>query len=292
MNLWQTLEAVISSHTQTDFTLVNKTSVAGGDVNESYKLIGQDGGEYFVKINAAHLADMFAKEAQGLDVLIKPSVIEVPKAIAYGEAQQYSFLVMPYISMGRRGKVEDFANALAKLHMTTHAEFGFAHDNYIGKTPQKNTWSKDWGAFFAEQRIGFQLAILERQGVSNRLIKRGRTLIPKLADYLNQHNPKPALVHGDLWSGNYSFVENGKPVIYDPACYFGCHEVDLAMLELFGNPGAAFFSAYQDVYLIAEGYELRKQAYNLYHILNHANFFAGSYVDQSQWMIDELLDLI
>ena len=53
------------------------------------------------------------------------------------------------------------------------------------------------------------------------------------------HAPTPSLLHGDLWSGNASFTNDGTPVIYDPACYFGDRECDLAFTEMFGGfPGA------------------------------------------------------
>ena len=209
--------------------------------------------------------------------------------------KQYSYLVLPYVRMQQRGNIADFAAALAKMHRQIqtqtppHRQFGFDHDNYIGKTPQMNQWNNNWGQFFSEQRIGYQLDLLQRQQVSSRLINRGRLLLPKLAEYLNRHDPKPALVHGDLWQGNFSFDHTGEPVIYDPACYYADHEVDLAMLELFGDPGEAFFTAYHRINPIDSGYSKRRKIYNLYHILNHANFFAGSYLEQSARMIDELL---
>lgn len=291
MTVWQWLEQQIREQVSADFVLDKHQAVAGGDVNQSFCLSGMASGvteRYFVKLNGAGLNEMFEKEALGLQALAGSGAIAVPQAIAHGEFEQYSYLVMNYLDMARGGNIQDFAKALAKMHRHGSEQFGFAHDNYIGKTPQQNSWCKSWGAFFAHQRIGFQLDILEKQRVSARLIKSGRALLPKLESYLNQHGAKPAIVHGDLWSGNYGFTTDGTPVIYDPAVYYGDSEVDLAMLELFGNPGKAFFDVYHQVKPIQPGYELRKTIYNLYHILNHANFFGGSYIDQSQWMIDEI----
>ena len=81
----------------------------------------------------------------------------------------------------------------------------------------------------------------------------------------------------------------GEPVIYDPACYYGDHEADLAMMELFGHPGESFFAAYREHFPIDAGYGLRRELYNLYHILNHANLFGGSYAARARSMIDRLL---
>ena len=35
---------------------------------------------------------------------------------------------------------------------------------------------------------------------------------------------KPSILHGDLWSGNIASVA-GEPAIFDPASYYGHHEV-------------------------------------------------------------------
>jgi fructosamine-3-kinase len=97
------------------------------------------------------------------------------------------------------------------------------------------------------------------------------------------------LLHGDLWSGNQGADSSGNPVIYDPACYYGDHEVDLAMMELFGSPGERFFAVYRERFPIDADYPLRRDLYNLYHLLNHANLFGGAYAAQSLRVIDRLL---
>ena len=97
------------------------------------------------------------------------------------------------------------------------------------------------------------------------------------------------LLHGDLWSGNYACTRAGEPVIFDPAVYYGDREADLAMTELFGGFGGAFYSAYENDYPLDPGYGVRKTLYNLYHILNHLNLFGGGYHSQAQGMIDSLL---
>jgi fructosamine-3-kinase len=105
------------------------------------------------------------------------------------------------------------------------------------------------------------------------------------ADYL----PSPALVHGDLWSGNIACATQGCPVIFDPAVYYGDRETDLAMTELFGGVSRRFHSAYREVYPVDQGYRVRRTLYNLYHILNHLNLFGGAYLGQAERMLDVLL---
>jgi protein-ribulosamine 3-kinase len=97
------------------------------------------------------------------------------------------------------------------------------------------------------------------------------------------------LLHGDLWSGNYSFLSDGTPVIFDPAVYYGDRETDLAMSELFGGFNARFYQAYEEAFPLDSGYALRKKLYNLYHVLNHLNLFGGGYLGQAESLMGQLL---
>ena len=93
------------------------------------------------------------------------------------------------------------------------------------------------------------------------------------------------LLHGDLWGGNAMADSRGRPVIFDPAAYFGCREVDLAMTSLFGGFSPAFYGAYREVLPLAAGFEERVELYNLYHLLNHALMFGGGYMSQSMAVV-------
>ena len=103
------------------------------------------------------------------------------------------------------------------------------------------------------------------------------------------YQPKPSLLHGDLWGGNYAGDNTGQPVIFDPACYFGDREADIAMTELFGGFGKDFLAAYDYAYPLDVGYKTRKSLYNLYHIINHLNLFGSGYLGQAENSIARLL---
>ena len=106
---------------------------------------------------------------------------------------------------------------------------------------------------------------------------------------LEEHEPIPSLLHGDLWGGNASFDENDQPVVFDPATYFGDRETDLAFTEMFGGFSSELYHAYEESWPLAGGYERRKRLYNLYHELNHFNLFGGSYGNQAQATIQFLI---
>ncbi len=264
------------------------TPLAGGDINRAFRL--DAGGErFFVKLNRAEREAMFDAEQAGLEALRTSATIRVPEAILVGRDGAQSFIVMEYIELGGRPAPERFAADLAALHGCCAERYGFAGDNTIGSTPQPNAWRDDWLAFWREQRLGHQLELGARRGFDARLLAAGARLQACLERFFVDYRPRPALLHGDLWSGNQGADAAGNPVIFDPACYYGDHEADLAMMELFGHPGERFFAAYREIRPIDPGYARRRDLYNLYHVLNHANLFGGGYAAQASQMIDRLL---
>ena len=177
---------------------------------------------------------------------------------------------------------------LAGLHRSSAERFGWHRDNTIGATPQSNRWTASWIEFWRTQRLGFQLELAARNGYGGSLQRRGEQLLAQL-DALLAHDPAPSLLHGDLWGGNAAATPAGEPVLFDPACYYGDREADLAMTELFGGFAPAFYSAYRDTWQVDAGYAVRRDLYNLYHVLNHLNLFGGGYRAQAEGMIERLL---
>ncbi len=103
----------------------------------------------------------------------------------------------------------------------------------------------------------------------------------RMADFVGPDEP-PARLHGDLWSGNVLWGRDGRAWLIDPAAYGGHREVDLAMLQLFGNPGRHFFNAYEERYPLSAGHEERVQLYQLFPLLVHAVLFGGGYAASAE----------
>jgi len=101
------------------------------------------------------------------------------------------------------------------------------------------------------------------------------------------HAPRPSLIHGDLWSGNWGCTADGAPVIFDPAASISDAEAELAMMELFGAPPAGFWPSYREAAGLAPGYAWRRGLYQLYHLLNHELLFGG-YARQAMAAMDVL----
>jgi fructosamine-3-kinase len=262
--------------------------LGGGCINRAQRL-ECDGVPYFVKLNQAARLPMFEAEALGLRELAAASALRVPRPVCRGRADDTAWLVLEYLELGGRGPASALGEGLAALHRVTAERFGWQRDNTIGSTPQINTPSDDWIHFWRERRLGYQLELAARNGFGGRLQALGTELLERFPALFEGYRPLPSLLHGDLWSGNYSFTRGGEPVIFDPAPYHGDREADLAMTELFGGFGGEFYAAYDRAWPLDPGYARRKTFYNLYHILNHANLFGGGYAAQAQGMMERLL---
>jgi len=269
-----------------DFALQSIRRCGGGCINDAFLLRGPDE-DFFVKINDASATPMFRAEAAGLEAIAATQAIRVPRVVAQGESGGQAFLALEAIRFSSASaNWENMGRQLAALHAATHDRFGWTEDNFIGSAPQRNAWTPNWAGFFRDQRMRPQFETARRQGGP---IQDDDALLEAIPTILRDHDPAPSLLHGDLWSGNAAFDDEGQPVIFDPACYFGDPEADLAFTEMFGGFPPAFYRAYHEASPIPPGYERRKRLYNLYHIVNHANLFGGGYAAQAESVIADLL---
>lgn len=272
-------------------TIVHKHSLSGGSINSAYRIETESHQSYFVKLNRESLLDMFEAEAEGLTELRKADAIRVPEPVGFGVCEGYAWFVSEYIEFGRASSrtQELFGHQFAEMHRFTAERFGWHRNNTIGSTPQINDWSDSWIEFYRTHRLGFQLELAVKNGFTGSIQKKGERLITSLERLFASYSPVPSLMHGDLWGGNHGVDQEGNPVIFDPAVYYGDREADLAMTSLFGGCSAAFYDAYDEAWPLDDGYRVRKTLYNLYHILNHANLFGGGYAMQAETMMDRLL---
>ncbi|MDH3387660.1 MAG: fructosamine kinase family protein [Gammaproteobacteria bacterium] len=286
--IWQSLGLRLAQRLELPPGEVRAIPARGGDINQSVMLeLGEH--RIFVKTNRAPLLPMFEAERAGLDAIRSSATIRVPEVYLTGVESGLAFIAMEFIGFSGRPDPARLARALAAMHNSFHDRFGFECDNTIGSTSQPNPFNDDWIEFWRLHRLGYQLELARQNGFDSRLVDAGYRLAENLDGFFDAYRPRPSLLHGDLWSGNQDADADGNPVIFDPACYYGDHEADLAMMELFGHPGELFFEVYREHFPIDIGYSLRRELYNLYHVLNHANLFGGGYGAQALRMIDGLL---
>jgi fructosamine-3-kinase len=273
--------------------------VGGGCIHTALSIGGETATgkrRYFAKVNTTSRAAMFAAEAEGLEALRATGCVGVPRVVAQGrdDDEDMAWLALEWIDLvpldARSGAA--LGEQLAAQHRAAQRKFGWARDNFIGSTPQVNGWSDDWADFWRNRRLHAQLRFAAHNRLPSRMIDRGERLAADCDVLFRTYSPAPSLLHGDLWSGNAAARASGEPLVFDPAVYVGDREADLAMTELFGGFPKEFHAAHRTAWALDAGYKVRRDFYNLYHVLNHANLFGGGYVRQAEQTIDRLLSEI
>ncbi len=267
-------------------TVTGSSYVSGGDINDASCISLSNNENVFVKSNTIKNREFFDAEEYGLNVIASTGTIKTPGLICKGvdRSQNRSFLMMEMIEPGRGSDdtMRTFGHELAAMHradtsgFTDNAGFGFSHDNFIGASKQINTPKDTWIGFFRQCRLEPQFKMAEGYFDSG-FIRVIMHFLDRLDDLLIEPD-HPSLLHGDLWSGNYIVDKDGKAYLIDPAAYVGSAEADLAMTELFGRFPHSFYQAYYEDNPMSDGYEDRRQIYNLYHLTNHLNLFGSSYL--------------
>ncbi len=253
--------------------------IGGGSINHTWR-IRTTAGHFFLKHNSAYAyPGMFEAEARGLQRLRETSTLRIPEVLMTGEAGEYSFLMLENMTEEYAGQ-EFFANFgrdLGKLHQTSWKAFGLDHSNYIGSIRQSNAPRGQWVPFFIEERIQPLVKdAIDSGRIQTRTLSSFERLYRRIPDLIPDE--PPALLHGDLWYGNFIRLGNGQAVLIDPAIYFGHREVDLAMTRLFGGFAPEFYAAYAEVNPLAPDWEKRVDLWNLYPLLVHVKLFGQEYV--------------
>ena len=271
--------------------IISAHRLQGGDSHSAYQLHTQDK-NYFLKYSSIQNLPMLQTEQHCLAALLQSNTIACPTPYASGVFEEHAWLLMEFISLSQLGDETQRGRDLAQMHHQINRKpqpFGWFEDNFIGLTLQRNTWSGDWVQFYGQYRLLPQIELSQLKGAPNTLYQSGLELIELLPFWFQAYQPEASLLHGDLWAGNSGFNNQGEAVFFDPACYYGDRETDLAMTELFNGFSPDFYQGYHEIFPIDQGYQQRKPLYQLYHLLNHFNLFGGSYLQQVESSIQQLL---
>lgn len=276
------IEAVcraISDETGEPFSPQENRALGGGCIHNA-QLLRDGDRRYFVKTNRIAMLPAFRAEWQCLDAIRSTCTIRVPKPVAIGETGGHAFLVLEYLEMMRAPESAQaiLGEQIAAMHRTTGEAYGWPSDNFLGTSVQKNTWSEDWCAFWIESRLRPQIDAARKRGLDLHRFPDWESVCRRI---LRGHHPSPSLLHGDLWGGNMAALDDRTPVVFDPACYYGDRETDIAFTRMFGGFSNAFHRSYQRSWPFPSGHEARERLYNLYHELNHYNIFGGNYGQQA-----------
>lgn len=249
--------------------------LGGGCVAEVGMIILGDGRRLVVK--ALRPSDV-ATEAWMLTYLRRHSRLPVPGVLHAADG----LLVVEHVDNdGQRvapATDRHAADLLAELHAVTAVDFGLERDTLIGGLDQPNEPSTSWVEFFRDRRLVFMgRRALAAGGIGSDTFSRLERVAARVGEWIEEP-PTPALLHGDVWSGNVLLRGGRIAAFVDPAIYFGHPEVELAFIALFSTFGDAFFARYRERGTLAAGFfELRCDIYNLYPLLVHAALFGSSY---------------
>lgn len=276
-------ESILFSALGQSVEVIEMQFISGGNINTSAQVFSSEG-VFFVKWNQLEPAadgqpDLFAAEAKGLDLLRQTDTLHIPNVIGHGRHLEKSYLILDYVDPGTPDKAywETLGHSLAVLHSHTQPTFGLTFENYIGTLAQTNTPTASGYDFFFEHRLLPQAGLALYKGLLSKstydALFRLRGRLPDLLP-----NERPALLHGDLWSGNVLVNEEGQPALIDPAVYYGFREAELAFTKLFAGFDDRFYEAYHETFPLQDGFSERIAIYNLYPLLVHVNLFGSGYV--------------
>ena len=285
--MWKSVSQVLADQFGAYYHIKEKNKVHTGEMHEAW-LIDDGIQPVFIKVNEKSYRSMFRAEADQLGILAKTNTVKVPLVYGVGCSQSHSFLLLEALPIEpvTAQSMAEFGIKLAQLHLQSGpAQYGFDFDTWLGPVHQPNDWKTNWATFFAEHRIGWQLQICKEKDLDFGDIE---ALTAVIAAKLAKHKPKPSLLHGNLWIENCANV-NGEVATYDPACYWGDHECDLAFSELFEPFPKEFYENYHRTFPIDEGYLDRKPIYQLYYLLNFSHRFKGHYVDLATKILQTIL---
>ena len=283
------------------------TALSGGCINQA-KCYETDAGPYFVKTNSdasINPVQMFYGESASLAHILAATASVpapfAPKPLLTGSLDpKGGFIVTSYISLTSPNRKHQtrLGARLAEMHAAPPVvlsefgpparRFGFACDTMLGSTLQDNRWEDDYVTFWRERRLQPMLDnVLREHPHDTEIQELGQVLADGLPNLFTAIDVQPALLHGDLWSGNWGVdSRTDEPVIFDPACYYvgnaycfalapvperdslqGHAEAELSIMKMFGGFTQDFFDEYHKHFPKQSGFEKRQELYQLHHYL-------------------------
>jgi fructosamine-3-kinase len=235
-------------------------TLGGGNLSQILRIWLADGREAIVKNGPAPRTEAAMLRAIAASGAPAPAVLAVSdEALVMEPRPSGSSLSEAWESLGA---------AVAVLHQARGDRYGWAEDYAFGPVVIANGWSDDWPRFWGEHRL-----LCHAPHIPGALARRVEALAADLPSRLPAR-PAPALLHGDLWTGNV-LVHGGRiSGLIDPACAYGHAEADFAMLSLFDSPPPAFYAAYGPQ---EPGHAERRPIYQLWPALVHLRLFGGGY---------------
>ncbi|MCS4487104.1 fructosamine kinase family protein [Staphylococcus americanisciuri] len=267
------------------------TPVSGGDVNQAFRIETTEA-TYFLLVQSQQFADFYAAEIAGLKAFEKEG-ITAPKVIANGCIDGDAYLLLTYLEEGASGSQQALGQLVAKLHQVKNpnGQFGFSLPYKGSAISFDNQWQNSWHDLFLHQRVNPLVQRIEAEGLWTAYdSERFQRVYDIMICVLQVHESEPSLLHGDLWAGNYMFLTDGTPALFDPSPLYGDREFDLGATKVFGGFSSDFYEAYHQTYPLKDGAHDRIQFYELYLLLVHLVKFGTMYLSAVREKMEEITE--
>ncbi|KAF0300245.1 Ketosamine-3-kinase [Amphibalanus amphitrite] len=186
------------------------------------------------------------------------------------------------------GVAADPASGRVVLASAPVSQFGFPVPTCCGRIPQANQWCDDWVQFLARDKLEPQIAMIEREYGDREVRELWPRLQRCLPEIFRNITVTPALLHGDLWSGNAAETDD-EPVVFDPSSFYGHAEYELGIAHMFGGLDRASSAATMLCCPNMRASSAGNRLYQLFHNLNHWNHFGSGYRGSSLSLMRSLV---
>ena len=254
------------------------------------KIVTADNEKFVVKYYEKKNHDFNAIQAETKNLLFfnKKKINLFPKVVGYDE----NFLIIKYFENNKikPNKFDSqFINNLTQLHSNSSEKFGFYFDTQIGGMCQPNDFDQNWAVFFAEKRLNVIFeTICETNPLPKKINQNLENLIRSLAEKIPS-NPKPALLHGDLWEGNILFNDGKFVGLIDPGSFYGHNEMEIAYLRWFNLIDEDFFNKYSEIISIDKMYFSYEPIYQLYYSLLNVHLWDRRYIQDVENLLKKII---